>query len=99
MLAPDWKERESNLNEAYKLLVGVFNDLQLIKPVPGETKNFFDRPYTIVEGPSPELIQALISEEQLRSLPLGVGGIDQVTDNVDVLTYSKVFRRIKGLYS
>lgn len=98
MLANTWQDRESHINEAYKLLVEAFNELKLVATASLEVKHFYDRPYTIVEGPSPEAIQALISDRALRMLPLGVGGVDQITDNVDVLNRNEVFRRLKDIY-
>jgi hypothetical protein len=99
MLAKTWQDRESHINEAYRLLVEAFNELKLVATAPLEVNHFYDRPYTIVDGPPPEVIQALISDNALRILPLGVGGVDQITDNVDVLNRNEVFRRLKGLYS
>src|SRR6266566_5550825 len=95
----DWRDRERNLAEAYRGLVAAFNDLSLLPPVPVGEEPFYDRPYIVVNGPQPELIRCLMHDNLIKALPLGVGGVDQVTDNVDVLARSTVFHRLEPFYS
>ncbi|HEY6736402.1 MAG TPA: DUF4037 domain-containing protein [Candidatus Saccharimonadia bacterium] len=94
-----WEEREHHLNEVYKVLVTAFNELKLLDSVKAEATSFFDRPYSTVEGPAPEAIQAKIQNTAVRSLPLGIGNIDQVTDNVDILSKPVVFSHFQKFYA
>lgn len=57
---------------------------------------FWDRPYRHID---PKFLAAqydAISDPQVESLPHGLGGIDQLTDNVDLLTDVALRRRAVG---
>lgn len=96
--ADDWKEREHHLAQAYQLLIQQWNGLRLVDPVSDEVKPFFDRPYLVTEVPSSEAIQALITDPQIKALPLGVGAINQITSSVHVLNDPRLCKRLEHLY-
>ena len=88
--ADSWPERNDGLQRALTGLAVFQRDLGLpssARPVrPFWDRPFWDRPFLSVD---PDLVPALteaIRNEGIRSLPIGLGSIEQRTDNVDVLT-------------
>lgn len=96
--ARTWKERERCLSRAYGIVAQMHNDLGLTAPLPTEVSSFHERPYQVI--PAERFVDALkagISDASLRSLP-DIGGIDQVTDNTDVLSNPRVFQALSALF-
>jgi hypothetical protein len=76
--------RERGLADALEILLERQNGLGLSR-APRATVPFWDRPYL---HPTPDIAQQLldgITDHRVRALPLGLGSIEQRTDNVDVL--------------
>lgn len=95
LAADGWVERTEALRRSMERLAEVQRDagLPMCAPV---VVPFWDRPYLHVE---PALVPALLGSVQdaaVRGLPLGVGGIDQRTDNVDVLVHAERRRSAVG---
>ncbi|WP_253376300.1 DUF4037 domain-containing protein [Okibacterium sp. HSC-33S16] len=84
LTAETWQEREAALSEA----LSVLHDLQRSIGLPGVDRvvaPFYDRPFLGL-GQVPEAVLDSITDPAVRALPAGVGSIEQVSDNVDVLT-------------
>lgn len=80
----DHASREKGLADALQTLLERQNQLGLSN-APFAIVPFWDRPYLHT---APEVAESLlggISDETVRALPLGLGSIEQRTDNVDVL--------------
>lgn len=81
--APDWRSRMDALAGALTVVAQLQADAALPAVAPACVP-FWDRPFVHV---NPDLVAALLSQSgTARTLPLGVGGIEQVTRSVDVLT-------------
>ncbi|MET0714170.1 MAG: DUF4037 domain-containing protein [Mycetocola sp.] len=84
LAAGRWQDREAALADALTVL----HDLQRERGLPGADAvvgPFYERPFLGL-GPVPDALLNSITDERVRALPPGVGSIEQVSDNVDVLT-------------
>ena len=83
--APNWHDRQSALTDALTGLLRLQRESGL--PVPGSAvEPFWDRPYIhLNRSVVPGLLEA-INNPDVQALPVGVGSVEQQTDNVDVLT-------------
>lgn len=82
------RKRERSLTAALQLLLDIQNSLNLTD-VGQATVPFWDRPHI---HPNPAITSQLmtsVSDSTIRALPLGLGTIEQRTDNVDVLVDSE----------
>jgi hypothetical protein len=98
LAAGTWREREAALSEAYGVAAGLHNDLGITEPLPTAVSPFHERPYQVIHGE--RFVRALterIGDPFLRSLP-PVGGIDQISDNTDVLSNPAVYHALSSLY-
>ncbi|HET9499796.1 MAG TPA: DUF4037 domain-containing protein [Marmoricola sp.] len=82
--ARDWRDRQAALGHALTKLARLQRKNNL--PVPQSAiEPFWDRPYVHLNRRLvPGLLETLNSSE-VRALPIGVGSVEQQTDNVDVL--------------
>jgi hypothetical protein len=92
------RQREDSLGEAYQVLAGRFNGLDAELGVDLTLRSFHGRPARIL-GASRFADAALqhVSDPRLRRLPL-IGSIDQVVDNVAVLTRPALARLLGPLW-
>jgi hypothetical protein len=84
LAAHTWQEREAALVEALTLL----HDLQCSIGLPGVDEvfsPFYDRPFLGI-GAVPEVLRGTITDPSVGALPVGLGSIEQLSDNVHVLT-------------
>jgi hypothetical protein len=83
--ARHWQDRQQAIGAALDRLAGLQREIGLPAP-PSPVAPFHDRPYLHLDrGLVPALLDTIDSPE-VRALPVGVGGVEQQTDNVDVLT-------------
>ncbi|HXH81201.1 DUF4037 domain-containing protein [Nocardioides sp.] len=84
LVADDWHLRNEHLCGALEHLLAIQADSGL--PVPeAASVPFWDRPYSQVH---PRLVSGLVDsirDPLVRALPVGLGSIEQCTDNVDLL--------------
>lgn len=88
MSAETWQAREDAFCTALDMLLDLQRTVGL-PAVESATQPFFDRPFRCI---SPELVPLVlrrVEDPAVRSLPLGVGAIEQWVDNVDVLARSE----------
>ncbi|WP_435736509.1 DUF4037 domain-containing protein [Cellulosimicrobium sp. PMB13] len=83
LAADDWRDREAAICRAVEHLHALQADVGL-PTAESATGPFWDRPYRGI-GPVPEMVIASIADPEVRSLPSGVGSVEQWVDDVDVL--------------
>ncbi len=93
------REREDALGTAYQILAARFNALAPDLDVDPTLRPFHDRPARIL-GAQRFADAALdhVSDPRLKNLAR-IGSIDQVVDNVQILTSAALCRRLIGLWS
>jgi hypothetical protein len=82
--ARHWRDRQTALSEALMGLARLQEDAGLPVP-PTVVEPFWDRPYIHLHHSLVPAVLATISCPDVRALPVGVGSVEQHTDNVDVL--------------
>ncbi|GAB3397847.1 DUF4037 domain-containing protein [Humibacter soli] len=95
MLATDWRQRQGELSRALQRLLVVQNDLGLTD-VHEATIPFWDRPFV---HPDPRIVEQLldgIADPAICELPVGLGSVEQRTDNVALLTDATARRALIG---
>jgi hypothetical protein len=98
--APDWREREGFLIQAYQLLSRHHNELCITAPVSEKTSWFHGRPYQVIHADEiAETIQAVIKDEQVRALPPFRGSVNQLVELTDVVEDTEFCRRIRSVWS
>lgn len=82
--ASQWQDRSDALREALEHLANFQSEVGLPTSSPVVVP-FWDRPYLQIEQSLITTLMDSIADPTVRELPVGLGGIDQRTDNVDVL--------------
>lgn len=91
--AAAWPEREAHLSAAYEYLAERHNALGLTPPLPARVSPFYERPFHVIHADRfAAALRQAITDETVRVLPAGVGGIDQWVDSTDVLSNPALFR-------
>jgi hypothetical protein len=100
--AADWRERERSLSAAYEIVAAAHNALDLTPPLATTVSPYYGRPYlTLFARRFAEALLTTINDSALRGIinRAGlIGGIDQVTDSVDLLTNPNLCVRLRTLY-
>ena len=91
LAADHWRERESGLVDALRVLSRMQADVEL-PTVDDPVEPFWDRPYQGVREATVSLLADSIRDPDVRSLPRGVGSAEQWSDNVDVLVDASLRR-------
>jgi hypothetical protein len=103
LTASTWREREAPLALAYELMARRFNDLGVTAPVDPTTRSFFGRPFRVLfAGRFVDAINDAIVDPEVRALidrAGWIGGIDQISDNVDLKTNAEKCARLREIYS
>ena len=101
--AEHWQERERHLCAAYEVAARLHNALGITAPLAEHVSFFHDRPFRVIHGE--RFVSAIIDaidDEGVRDLVerIGmIGAIDQITDNVDVLSNPAQYVTFRGLYA
>lgn len=96
--AVEWQEREQYLCDAYETLAEKHNHLRVTPPLPTQVRPYYNRPFlTLGADRFSEALRAMIREPEVRGWP-GIGAIDQISDNVDVLGDPDLAHKLHGLY-
>lgn len=97
--AIDWREREEHLSSTYGLVAAMHNGLAITEPMPEKVSAFHSRPFLVIQGEAfARAIWACIEDEDVKSLPFGVGKVDQFLDSTDVLSHTDRCRTLRALY-
>lgn len=94
-----WEDRERHLTSAYLEAIRAHNNLKLTPPIPVEVQPFHQRPFLV--PPTGEIISALraaITDPKIAALPMGLGNINQISDNTDLLDNLDHGEKLKILY-
>lgn len=101
LVAADWQKRQEALVPAYQFVAKLHNQLGITRRMPEAPRRFFGRPFQVIaiEG----FAEALLDEidpgfltETMRRSP--IGGIDQFSDNTDLLEDPAFRPIIRELY-
>lgn len=82
--ARQWQDRSDALRDVLEHLAHVQSEVGLPTASPVVVP-FWDRPYLQIDQTLVTTLMDSIADPTVRELPVGLGGIDQRTDNVDVL--------------
>ncbi|MBK7896625.1 MAG: DUF4037 domain-containing protein [Anaerolineaceae bacterium] len=97
--ADNWQAREAALNQAYLHVARWQNELKLTEPLPAEVGFFHERPYRIIHTDQyADALSRQIQDPQIRALPPGLGNLDQLCDNTDILSNPHHFRPFAQLF-
>ncbi|MFF8960240.1 DUF4037 domain-containing protein [Streptomyces sp. NPDC014894] len=90
--ADRYPDRERHLCDAYERVAALQNDTGLAEPVDPATRPYHSRPFRVLHAE--RFARALansLADPELRALPL-TGGVDQWTDNTDLLGRPRALR-------
>jgi hypothetical protein len=94
-----WRERESQLSDAYLVVMRIQNTLGLTPFIEPEITPFFNRPYLVPHvGRFSDALHEAIQSKFLRDLPRDLGGLSQFVDSTDILSNSEVCRKLRLVY-
>lgn len=100
LLSLTWKERESNLARAYRVIARIHNALQITRPIVEDVSKYHGRPYIVFE--SPDLIHDIVSgftDEEVKAIKHGLGSVNQFVDSTNqVSNNSLVEMLLKAVY-
>jgi hypothetical protein len=100
-LAPTWQERNRALVAAGERLARMHNRLGITEPVPERATPFHGRPFTVLHGENVvAALRAAVTDPVVQALFAGpvIGGVDQLSDNTDLLVDSGRRLAVRGLY-
>ena len=96
-----WRDRETHLAKAYEIVAKSHAQLGITDPLPTSVRPFFGRPFQVIalHGFADAII-ARIDDPDVRALAKRsrIGGIDQMSDNTDLLSNSKWREQLRALY-
>ena len=100
--AGTWQGRERHLCAAYEAVAHMHNALGITEALAEHVSFFHDRPFRVIHGErfASALVDA-IADPEVRGLVHRaglIGAIDQVTDNVDVLSNPAQYVKLRALY-
>jgi hypothetical protein len=102
LAARDWREREEHLGPACEMAAKLHNALGLSETVDPRTRPFFSRPFRVLHAERfADALLAAISDPEVRAVVERaglVGGIDQMSDNVDLKTHPERVMALRALY-
>jgi len=94
-----WKDREDWLSKAYILLAKAHNKLNLTSTISPEVSSFHDRPFQVPHASRfVDALLAKIEDPSIKALPPFLGSVDQVINNVDVLTNPTRCQKLSVLF-
>jgi hypothetical protein len=97
----NWREKEKYLSMAYELLVKKQNSLKICECLSPKVSLFFNRPFKVIQADRfAKAIVANIKDKEVKRIAGKglIGGIDQISDNTDILSHAKWRQRFKKLY-
>jgi len=97
LAARDGQARQEQLAEAIECLGRRQADLGLPSVCPA-VQPFFDRASCITTAGIHTLLSEAVEDPDVRQLPMGLGSIEQWSDNVDLLSWSRRRAAATGLY-
>lgn len=100
--AKTWKARDKWLAQAYEITARLFNKLGIISKIDEKTASFYDRPFQVIWGEkiANQILQNIKDpgiKQIIHRSP--IGGIDNFSDNTDLLEDQAFQKILRGLYS
>jgi Domain of unknown function (DUF4037) len=99
LLSLTWKERETNLSRAYRVIARMHNALKITPTIVEEVQNYFGRPYLVFE--SPDLVRDIISnftDEEVKAIKHSLGSVNQFVDSTNQLSNNSLLEMLKRVY-
>jgi len=99
LLSLTWKERESNLARAYRVIARMHNALKITRPIVEDVSNYGGRPYLVFEPPN--LIRDILNnfeDEEVKAIKHGLGSVNQFVDSTDQLSNNWLVEMLKAVY-
>ena len=101
--AVSWQERDAALAPAYELVAGLHNELGITEQIDPRVRFYHGgRPFQVIHGERfADAIVATIQDPQVRAIVdrAGlIGSVDQVSDNVDVVSNPERVTKLRALY-
>lgn len=100
--AETWQEREKYLVKAYEYAAEMHNTLKITEPLPAKASNFFGRPFQVIHlhGKFTDEICRQITDPAVKQIAERklIGGIDQISDNTDILSDPQWRTILRKLY-
>jgi hypothetical protein len=99
LLSPTWKERESNLARAYRVIARMHNALKITRPIVEDVSNYYGRPYMVFESPDliPDIVNSF-TDEEVKAIKHGLGSVNQFVDSTDQLSNNALVQMLKVVY-
>ena len=93
--AQDWRSREDRLVEAFEAVARRHNELGVTEPVEPTVRQFWGRPIRVLFADRfVEALRSALRDPEARAIDDLAGSIDAVSDNTDVLTRPRLWRRL-----
>jgi hypothetical protein len=99
LLSSTWKERETNLARAFRVIARLHNELKITRPIVEDVSVYYGRPYLVFEPP--DLVHDLlitITDEEVKSIKHGLGSVNQFVDTTDQLSNLGLRDILKVIY-
>lgn len=97
--APDWRQREQNLSEAYETIAEMHNRLGITKPLETNVRAYYGRPYKVISAERfADEIEAVIKAPEVKALTQKIGSVSQFAESTDVFDNVQLRGRLKALY-
>lgn len=100
--AEGWQARDGALANTYRIVARLQNELEIAPPRPTEPGLFFDRPFQVIElhASFAATLRERIEDPAVRAIAVrrNIGGIDVFSDSTDLLSDSKWYSSVRGLY-
>jgi hypothetical protein len=94
-----WRDREEYLVQAYEYVGEMHNTLGITEPLETKVTQFHKRPFKVIQADRyVDAILSKITNEEIKALPMYLGGIDQYVDSTDVLGHTNRYRRFWSMY-
>ena len=99
LLSSTWKERESNLARAYRIIARMHNALKITRPIVEDVSNYHGRPYVVFDAPDlVHNIMTSVADEEVKAIKHGLGSVNQFVDSTDQLSKNSLVEMLKAVY-
>jgi hypothetical protein len=99
ILSSTWKERETNLARAFRIIARMHNALNITRPIVEDVDIYHGRPYLVFD--SPDLVHDILSsftDEEVKAIKHGLGSVNQFVDSTDQLSRLPLVEILKAIY-
>jgi Domain of unknown function (DUF4037) len=96
--ADGWQARQARLAEAYAAVVTLHNALGVTPAMTTAVSRFHDRPFLVIHADQiADALSNAIADPDVRRMP-ACGGINQLSDNTDLLDNAENWGKLRALY-